>query len=400
MKIGGLFSNKIKRGLLGRKQSLNIVQKLFSKNDKVIWMHAASLGEYEQGLPVLTKLKEKFPNFKILITFFSPSGYENVINKNHIADCIVYLPFDKKSLVKEFTSSFTTKIFFTVKYDYWYNLLEELKNQGAKTYVISALFYEKQVFFKSFGSFFRDELNKNIDWFFHQTEKSFSLAKSIGLDKSFISGDTRFDRVKEFQSRDNFVEFISEFKQEKTLLVFGSSWEAEEKIAEIISQKINSIKIILAPHDISRAEKIQKKFPNSVLYSELESNQLSIINHQLLIIDSIGLLSKLYSYADLAIVGGGFHSSGLHNILEAATFGIPVFFGNHYKKNPEADGLIAANGAKSFENETETAGFLINSLNEDSKDNLVQMGKNAEQFINNQPNASQIIIKKIGESLS
>lgn len=150
----------------------------------------------------------------------------------------------------------------------------------------------------------------------------------------------------------------------------------------------------------SRAEKIQKKFPNSVLYSELESNQLSIINHQLLIIDSIGLLSKLYSYADLAIVGGGFHSSGLHNILEAATFGIPVFFGNHYKKNPEADGLIAANGAKSFENETETAGFLINSLNEDSKDNLVQMGKNAEQFINNQPNASQIIIKKIGESLS
>ncbi len=396
MKIGGLFSNKIKRGLLGRKQSLNIVQKSISKNDKVIWMHAASLGEYEQGLPVLAKLKEKFPNFKILITFFSPSGYENVVNKNHIADCIVYLPFDKKSLVKEFTSSFTTKIFFTVKYDYWYNLLEELKNKGAKTYVISALFYEKQVFFKSFGNFFRDELNKNIDWFFHQTEKSFSLAKSIGLDKSSISGDTRFDRVKEFQSRDNFVEFISEFKQEKTLLVFGSSWEAEEKIAEIISQKINSIKIILAPHDISRAEKIQKKFPNSVLYSELESNQLSIINHQLLIIDSIGLLSKLYSYANLAIVGGGFHSSGLHNILEAATFGVPVFFGNHYKKNPEADGLIAVNGAKSFENETEAAEFLINSLYEDSKDNIVQMGKNAEQFINNQPNASQIIIKKIG----
>jgi 3-deoxy-D-manno-octulosonic-acid transferase len=205
--------------------------------------------------------------------------------------------------------------------------------------------------------------------------------------------------VKQIKNRDNFVEFISEFKADKKLLVFGSSWEAEEKMAQILSQKLENFKIIIAPHDLKRVQNLKQIFPKAILYSELKSNY-QLPNTNILIIDCIGLLSKLYSYADLAIVGGGFHSSGLHNILEAATFGIPVFFGNHYKKNPEADGLIAANGAKSFENETETAGFLINSLNEDSKDNLVQMGKNAEQFINNQPNASQIIIKKIGESLS
>ena len=395
MKVGGIFNEKLKKGVESRKKSVSIVKNAFSKSDKVIWMHAASLGEYEQGLPVLEKLKENFPAHKILVTFFSPSGYENVINKNHIADAICYLPLDLKSTVSAFTTHFQTDIFFTVKYDYWFNLLNHLKKNGAKIYVISALFYENQVFFKPYGDYFRKQLRKNVDWFFHQTENSYQLAKNIQLDQSSISGDTRFDRVKQIKSRDNFVKFVSEFKQDKTLVIFGSSWEAEEKIAENLVQSSIDCKIIIAPHDISRVEKIRQKFPDSILYSDLVKGKSSTLNFQLLIIDSIGLLSKLYSYGDLAVLGGGFHSSGLHNILEAATFGIPVLFGNHYKKNPEADALILANGGISFNNEKDAADFLLDILNEESHNRLIKMGENAGQFIHNQPDATQIIMEKI-----
>ena len=328
MKVGAFFNEKLKKGFVGRKYSLDIVKNSFAKTDKIIWMHAASLGEYEQGLPVLEKLKEKYPEHKILITFFSPSGYENVINKKNIADVICYLPFDSERKISEFVAQFQTEFFFTVKYEYWYNLLSILKQNTAKIYVISALFYEKQVFFKNYGGFFANQLRKNVDWFFHQTEKSCELAKNIGLEKSSVSGDTRFDRVKQFQTRDNFVEFIKEFKNDKKLVIFGSSWEAEEKIAEILAENAPNLKIIIAPHDLKRVPSILIKFPEAVLYSQLSEDKIHHSPFTILIVDSIGLLSKLYSYADLAIIGGGFHSAGLHNILEGATFGIPTFFRN------------------------------------------------------------------------
>ena len=164
-------------------------------------MHAASLGEYEQGLPVLEKLKEKYPNHKVLVTFFSPSGYENVVKKNK-EDILCYLPFDKKSTISEFVKAVNPEIFFTVKYDFWYHLLDELKQSGAKIFVVSALFYETQTFFKFYGKWFVNQLQKNVDWIFHQTEKSFSLAQKIGLSKGSVSGDTRFDRVKQMCIRD------------------------------------------------------------------------------------------------------------------------------------------------------------------------------------------------------
>lgn len=397
MEIFSWFNEKAKKGILGRKQSCTIVENAFVKSDEIIWMHAASLGEYEQGLPVLELLKKEFPECKILISFFSPSGLENVINKKNIADAIVYLPFDKRKWIKEFTSNFKTKIFFTIKYDYWYNLLEELKNQGAKTYVISALFYETQIFFKPYGKWFAKELQKNIDYFFHQTYHSSALAKSIGLKNSITTGDTRFDRVKEIAKQNNFVEFIEDFKENKKLLVFGSSWEKEEKIAKIISNKSENTKIILVPHDLKRVPNIQFLFPEAVLYSQIQDSRFKIPDFQLLIIDSIGILSKIYNYADLAFVGGGFHSKGLHNILEAATFGIPVFYGNHYKKNPEADDLIKNNGAKSFSKEFEAVDFILKILNQDSNEILNKMGENAKEFIHSQPNATHLILQKIRE---
>ena len=390
-KVLSWFNDKIKRGLEGRKKSLEIVKSKIKNEDKVLWMHAASLGEYEQGLPVLEKLKEKYPTHKVLITFFSPSGYENVLKKNK-EDILCYLPFDKKSTISEFVKAVHPEIFFTVKYDFWYHLLDELKKQNAKVFVISALFYENQVYFKPQGKWFVRELKKNVDWIFHQTEKSLSLAQKVGLTKGSVSGDTRFDRVKQIKNRDNFVEFISEFKAEKKLLVFGSSWEAEEKMAQILSQKLENFKILIAPHDLKRVQNLKQIFPSAILYSELKSNY-QLPNTNILIIDSIGLLSKLYSYADVAIVGGGFHDKGLHNILEAATFGVPVIFGNQYKKNPEADALIAQNGGKSFA-QVELAADFVLELTRNS--NLLQeMSENAGNFVHSQPNSSEIILEKI-----
>lgn len=394
MKVLSLFNDKTKKGVEGRKQSLETVKSAFSSSDKVLWMHAASLGEYEQGLPVLEKLKKNFPNHKILITFFSPSGYENVVKKKHIADAVCYLPFDRKSTVEEFISQFDCEFFFTVKYDYWYNLLAELKHKNIKTFVISALFYERQSFFTTYGKWFVKQLKQNINWFFHQTQHSYVLAKHIGLLNSSVSGDTRFDRVKQLRLRNNHVDFVEEFINGKKTLVFGSSWHAEEKIAKMISEKNENLKIIIAPHDLKRVDNLKEIFPSAILYSELQNTQmLQPSNSQTLIIDSIGLLSKLYSYADVAIVGGGFHEAGLHNILEAATFGVPVIFGNHYKKNPEADQLILAKGGKSFENENSAAQFVLDLFKNEKM--RLEMSDNAEQFVIKQPDSSELILQKI-----
>jgi 3-deoxy-D-manno-octulosonic-acid transferase len=394
MKVFSLFNDKTKKGVEGRKKSLSIIKSSFLKNDQVIWMHAASLGEYEQGLPVLEKLKDEFPNHKILVTFFSPSGLENVIKKQNIADAICYLPFDTKQNVKEFSAQMNVELFFTVKYDYWYNLLQELKNKNVNTFVISALFYESQSFFTSYGKWFVKQLKKNVDWFFHQTKESYLLAKSIGLQNASVTGDTRFDRVKHLKNRDNHVDFIKEFINDKKSVVFGSSWQAEEKLARIISEKNQNVKLIIAPHDLKRVENLKEIFPNAILYSDLKTSQtLQLSDSQTLIIDSIGLLSKMYSYADIAVVGGGFHNSGLHNILEAATFGIPVVFGNHYRKNPEADDLIKAEGGRSFEHENEAAEFVLNLLN--NEEELEMMSANAGKFVAEQPNSSELILKKI-----
>ncbi|MCU7618313.1 3-deoxy-D-manno-octulosonic acid transferase [Chryseobacterium sp. PBS4-4] len=394
MKVFSLFNDKTKKGVDGRKKSVDRIKSAFSASDKVIWMHAASLGEYEQGLPVLEKLKDEFPDHKILVTFFSPSGYENVVKKKNIADVICYLPFDTKRNVSEFISHLDVELFFTVKYDYWYNLLAELRKDNVKTFVISALFYESQSFFTSYGRWFVKQLQKDVDWFFHQTQHSYLLAKSIGLTNASVTGDTRFDRVKHLKSRDNHVEFIKEFVSNEKAVVFGSSWQAEEKLAKLIFEKDQDVKLIIAPHDLKRVEHLKKIFPNAILYSELKNSEtLNLSNSPTLIIDSIGLLSKLYSYADIAVVGGGFHDSGLHNILEAATFGVPVIFGNHYEKNPEADDLIKSDGGRSFEHENEAAEFALFLLNNDEE--LKSMSEKAGKFVAQQPNSSELILRKI-----
>ncbi|MDX8566989.1 3-deoxy-D-manno-octulosonic acid transferase [Elizabethkingia sp. HX XZB] len=394
MKIASLFNEKVKKGVIGRRDSLNNVQQAFAKDDKVIWMHAASLGEYEQGLPVLERLKTQYPDYKILVSFFSPSGYENVVKKKHIADAICYLPFDKKNTIQQFVNSFQTAIFFTVKYDFWYRLLEVLHQKNIPVYVVSALFYEKQKFFTSGGRFFVEQLRKNVNIFFHQTDHSLKLAESIGLTNSLYTGDTRYDRVK--QNVKNFTEvpLIQGFIQNKPVLAIGSSWEAEENLVSKFINENADTKIILAPHDLKRVPQIKQRFGDkAVLYSSLESIQLSALDYQLLIIDNIGMLSRLYHYADVAVVGGGFHTSGLHNILEAAAYAVPVIFGNQYKKNPEADALIDAGAAKSFSEESDAVAFLLQLFRDE--DQRKKMASVAGKFIADQPDAAAIIIDNI-----
>ncbi len=392
MKLAAPFNYKIKKGLAGRRQSCGIVKEKLGET-KVIWMHAASLGEYEQGLPVLEKLKEKFPEHKVLITFFSPSGYDNVVKKQTVADAVCYLPFDTERWVNEFLSHFNPDIFFTVKYDFWYHLLKELRKRDVKVFVVSALFYETQIFFKVYGKWFVNQLKQSVTWFFHQTKHSTALAKSIGLKNSSTAGDTRFDRVRQLRNNDSNVPFIAEFVENKEVIVFGSSWEAEERIAEIVCKKSPDTKIIIAPHDLKRIEHLKTVFPTALLYSLISDGKDVRKNAKVLLIDCIGLLSKLYFYADVAVVGGGFHSKGLHNILEAATYGVPVVFGNQYKKNPEADELIAKKGGQSFEDEFFAAPYILSLLKND--DYQEKMGENAANFIHDQPNATEIVVQKI-----
>ena len=399
MGVSAMFNYKLKRGLAGRRRAVREVEKKLNIQDEVIWMHAASLGEYEQGLPVLRALHEKMPEKKILVTFFSPSGYEHVVKKQpDFIDCITYLPFDTTKDIQEFISKFKTKLYFTVKYDFWYNLLDELKQQGAKTFVISSYFYESQIYFKPYGGWFVQQLKKNVDWIFNQTKHSTALVKGLGITQTSTSGDTRYDRVKDLRKRDNSVPYITQFLQNKLCLVFGSSWEAEERMAQIIAQKTEGYKLIIAPHDMKRVPALKSIFPHAVLYSEVNDNEVERLRMaEVLIIDSIGYLSKLYKYANVAIVGGGFHGAGLHNILEAATFSKPIFIGNQYRKNPEADALIAYGGAKSFEDEFYAAPFIVDLLSRPYV--LEDMGKLAGQFVNEQPNSTEIIVNKVMKDL-
>lgn len=396
-KIGALFNSKLRLGLQGRKKSLQKVRSRISPEEPLLWMHAASLGEYEQGLPVLELLEKRYPNYKTLITFFSPSGYEIVERKNSNPQRVLcYLPFDLKSEISPFVNSLNTKIFFTVKYDYWYELIKQLNARSTKLFVVSALFYKNQVFFKPIGKPLVEKLKSGMHWFFHQTPQSLDLANSVGLSQGSVSGDTRYDRVKENVRKAASIPFIQEFKGLSPLLIFGSSWEAEEKIAYEISQLHPEAKIVIAPHDLTRLKKLKIQMPEALLYSEImnaESEKCQ--NARVLIIDSIGKLSTLYGYGDLAVVGGGFHSKGLHNCLEAAAFGIPVFFGNKYKENPEADALIQANAAQSFST-TEEALYFISQLLRDSA-RLKTMGQNARDFVASQPSSATLILQKIEE---
>ena len=391
LKLVALFSPKMKLFVDGRKTVFHTLDKKINTSDKTIWFHAASLGEYEQGLPVVEKIKEKYPNHKIIVTFFSPSGYE-VRKNNTVADVTVYLPLDSTSNAKKFIELVHPEMVFFIKYEYWPNYLNELKKKNIKTYLISGILRENQAFFKWYGGFYRNAL-KAFDYFFVQNETSKKLLQSIGFTNVKISGDTRFDRVVSILERDNTLDFIETFKNNKTTIVIGSSWpKDEELLVNYINQSSDDLKFIIAPHNIlqSTIVNLQSSIKkNTVLFSQKENQKLSDFN--VFIIDTIGILTKIYSYADIAYVGGGFGNPGIHNILEPATFGIPIVIGPNYSHFAEAIALVNLDGCISVSNYNDlkdTLDLLIQNNEERYEkghicSTFIQMNKGAAAIIMN-----------------
>ncbi len=393
LKLVAIFSPKIKLFVEGRKVVFPTLEQKIKPSDKTIWFHAASLGEYEQGLPVIEKIKEKFPSHKIVVTFFSPSGYE-VRKNNTVADVTVYLPLDTKKNAKEFLSLVHPELVFFIKYEYWLNYLSELKELNTPTYLISGIFRENQMFFKWYGGFYRKALD-TFTYFFVQNENSKKLLRQLGKANVAVSGDTRFDRVAAILEKDNSLDFISQFKNNTLTIVVGSSWPKDESLlVDFINSNKYNVKFIIAPHNI-KAEQIQQ-LKNSITKKTIlfsERNDKNLADYDVFIIDTIGILTKIYSYADIAYVGGGFGNPGVHNILEPATYGVPIVIGPNYSHFAEAIALVNLEGCISISNKKELETALMNLiLIEVERD---EKGHICETFVQMNKGATNIIMKTI-----
>ncbi|WP_316930007.1 3-deoxy-D-manno-octulosonic acid transferase [Maribacter sp. Hel_I_7] len=387
-----LVNPKLSLFVNGRKETFNLIKDTISKTDKVIWIHAASLGEYEQGLPVMEKLKLLYPNHKFLLTFFSPSGYE-VKKNSKVADVICYLPLDTKKNVHKFLEAAHPDLAIFIKYEIWPNYLAALNSVNTPTFLISALFKNNQNFFKWYGSFMRKALT-NFSHFFVQNEKSKELLNSIDFKNVTVAGDTRFDRVTEILDRNNSLEFMVHFKQNQFCFVLGSTWPEDEKlIVEYINNTSLPIKFVIAPHTIKNKhiEEIIEAIKKPVArFSELEN--IAIEDYEVLIIDTIGILTKIYSYADLAYVGGGF-VTGLHNTLEPAIFGIPVIIGPNFNGFAEAEELVQLGGVNSIKDSSQ----FNNLVNTYSKNNeyRLKIGQINANYIQEKAGATKRIVDEL-----
>lgn len=390
-----LFSEKIRKGNVGRKTTFEILRENLKKTDSTFWFHCASLGEYEQGLPLFNVIRERFPKHKIVLSFFSPSGYE-VRKKSPIADIVVYLPLDTKSNAKKFLDIVKPELTVFVKYDIWPNYLMELKKRQFRAILISANFRETQSFFKFYGKPLRDALFA-FEHIFTQNESSKKLLVTIGYDNVTVSGDTRFDRVSNQLEQNNHLDFVETFKQNKLCVVAGSTWPDDEAfLTEFINNEFSSnVKFIIAPHNIKKEQikSLQEKLVvKSVLFSEKTTEQLK--DAQVLIVDTIGLLSKIYSYADIAFVGGAVGTTGLHNILEPAVFGVPIIIGSNHSKFPEARAMISLNGVFSISTQKEFNTVLIDLIANPTKRSLA--GNNNSNYTKDNKGALNKIMTYLG----
>lgn len=379
----------------GRKETFSKLSKL--KNKKTIWIHAASLGEFEQARPIIEELKKEYQQYKILVTFFSPSGYE--IRKNYdLADVVCYMPLDSKANAKKFIEIVNPKMAIFIKYEFWPNFLNELKKKEIPTILVSGILREKQIFFKFYGGFMRKSL-KAFHHFFVQNDTSKALLKSINFKNVTISGDTRFDRVSKILQQNNSLDFINEFKDKKYTIVAGSTWLDDEKLLVnyINNNASENEKFIIAPHNIKSDAilQLQKSInKKTVLYSAKADKNLK--EYTVFIIDTIGILTKIYAAADVAYVGGGL-KTGLHNILEPATFGIPVVIGNNYDKFKEAVDLVKIGGCLSIKNQDEfTQNFI--TLKED-KNFRKLTGVINKRYIQDHLGATELIINYLKDKL-
>ncbi|WP_127844900.1 3-deoxy-D-manno-octulosonic acid transferase [Psychroflexus aestuariivivens] len=390
----GFFNSKLKAFVNGRKNLFADLVSKVNSDDKIIWFHAASLGEFEQALPVINAIRNKFPKYKIAVSFFSPSGFEVKKNDSNI-DIVTYLPLDTKSNAEKFIKILNPEIAFFVKYEVWPNFLNELSHAKIKTYLISGLFRENQLYFRPMGKFMRKALHQ-FEHLFVQNEISFQLLKDQGFENVSISGDTRFDRVTAQLKMNNKLPFLDEFTAESEMnIVFGSSWPEDESVyLNSLNKTKSGIKFIIAPHQI-KSEKIQKlksRISKKVIcYSEIENQDLK--KFDVLIIDTIGLLTKIYSYADIAYVGGGMGTDGLHNILEPAAFGVPIIIGKNFKRFPEAISLRKLAGLYSVSDEKEFD-YIFSKMIE-NKAFREKTGEICGHFVNSQAGATKTILATV-----
>jgi 3-deoxy-D-manno-octulosonic-acid transferase len=344
-RIASIFNQKAHALVSGRKNLLaKVQQSLASNTSPVAWIHCSSLGEFEQGRPIIERLRKEFRDHKILLTFFSPSGYE--VRKNYPgADYVFYLPFDTPNNARKWVEVTRPSLAIFVKYEFWYNYTEELRKAGIPLISASAIFREDQIFFRSIGGPFRKIL-RNFNHFFVQNQQSAKLLRGIGVTNVTVAGDTRFDRVYEITSSKDRISVAEQFKSDDKVMVAGSCWpEDMEVLAPFINE--TQIKFIIAPHEITEAflQEIEKGVGGKTIRFSKAVNEGELGDAKVLLIDNVGMLSKLYRYGEFAFVGGSF-GKGLHNILEAACYGIPVFFGNRgYEKFNEAKELIMLGGA-------------------------------------------------------
>lgn len=386
LKSARFFSKKLAEFVEGRKDLFTRLEDNIDPAASYLWIHAASLGEFEMAVPVMEMLKKEYPQKKILVSFFSPSGYKNK-KKHPLVDYFTYLPLDTRQNAQKFVQLVQPDMAFFIKYDFWPNFLNELQDREIPTFLVSGIFRKDQPFFKSYGKWMRKSLEA-FDHFFVQNEESKELLHKMGFRNLTVAGDNRFDRVAAQIEQDNRIDFIENFKDDKLLVVCGSTWpEDEDLIIDFINSSRN-IKFIIAPHEI-REEKVQKlkntfKIP-AVTYSEKENKDLSI--YRVLVLDTIGYLGRAYSYADVAYVGGAAGKSGLHNILEPATFGIPIIIGKNFKNFPEAEKLRQLAGLFSVEDAQGFSSIMTRLYTQE--DFRMKTGMIAGHFINSNTGATE-----------
>jgi 3-deoxy-D-manno-octulosonic-acid transferase len=363
--FSSIWNEKARKWVNGRKNIFDKIE-LGVRDSKsgIVWVHCSSLGEFEQGKPFMEKIKVQYPNHKLLITFFSPSGYEVKKDYNG-ADHVFYLPMDSQKNARKFLDIVKPTLVVFIKYDYWYYYLSEIKRRSINCLLVSAVFREDQAFFKWYGGLQRDMLNC-FTQIFVQNEVSRNLLETINVKHCSTSGDTRFDTVVEISEKFERVPLIESFMKDDKTIVAGSTWPKDEEFLQTAFNKLGSdnIKLIIAPHEIhhTHLDELKRLFPASIRFSELTVR--SSLASSVLIIDNIGMLSRLYRYAFITYVGGGFTKDGVHNVLEAAVYGKPVVFGNNYKKYKEAADLVKIGGAISFSDSEELYNTLTTLLDD------------------------------------
>jgi 3-deoxy-D-manno-octulosonic-acid transferase len=393
IKITAPFNIKASQINKGRQQSFAILQSRIKHERPVIWVHCASLGEFEQGRPIIETIRRQYPDYQILLSFFSPSGYE--IRKNYeLADCIFYLPADTRKNAKKLLELVRPEMVFFVKYEFWFHYINELKKKNIPLYLFSAIFRENQLFFKNtpWAKWYRQMLH-GFAHFFVQDQKSVELLAGLGFRNVTKAGDTRFDRVAEIARNGKNIPLIEKFKGNSQLVIAGSTWKPDD---ELLARYIHShpeTKFIIAPHETKRGnvERLISLLKTPVI-CYTEATEESVMNKQVLVVDTIGLLSSIYKYANLAYIGGGF-GVGIHNTLEAAIFGMPIVFGPNYLRFNEATSMVGLGVAFPVSDYNALQTILSDLLSDDTK--RASISSQCTAYTNQNLGATNIILNKV-----